>query len=126
VVPVLLLVALIGQSPSAPDTTVMIQGSDVVVIAYSRDRRTVKTITVQPHPKREGAQMPKALKPRTRGKFPKGGVMATFDLPSTTFHVVITLDDNSRHRVDKQDRVYTVTPFKGDLPPKEQLSKGCL
>jgi hypothetical protein len=127
VVHLFLLVALISQSPSVPDTTVMIRESDVVVIVYPPARRTVKSVMVQPHPTREAAQIPKLFKPRTRAAFPNRGVMATFDLPASTFHVVVTLDDNSEHRVDEQERVnrvYTVTPFRGDLPPKETLPKG--
>jgi hypothetical protein len=69
----------------------------------------------------------KALNPRTRVALPRDGVMATFHLPPTTFYVVVTLDDDSQHRVDNQGAIYTVSgPFKGDLPLKERLPKGCL
>jgi hypothetical protein len=123
----LLLVALVGQSPSGPcpDITVRIQESDVVVIVYPRDRRAVKAVTVRPHPTRERARMPKPLKPRIREAAPNGGVTATFDRPPTTFHVVVTLDDNSQHRVDQQEYVYTVTPLR-ELPPRDMRPKGCL
>jgi hypothetical protein len=126
VVPMLLIVAFVGQSPSAPDITVRIQESDVVVIVSPRDRRAITAVIVQPHPTRESSQMPKALKPRTRKAVPNGSVMATFDRPPTTFHVIVTLDDHSQHRVDQQKSIYTVTPFKGDVPPKDKPPKGCL
>jgi len=119
VAPVLLLVALIGQSSPVPDTTVVIQESVVAVavspltVERSKPSRCSRTQKATP-------RLPKALKPRTRGALPKRGVLATFDLLSTAFHVVVTLDEGSVHRVDEQEKSRgsrTICPFLVDLPP---------
>ena len=113
---VLLLVALAGQPSSAPDVTVVLESSDVVVVRVHPSRqRTVKTIVLQPDAS-ERAPKPKPMTPRALEVSPKGRVQATFDLPLTTFHVVVTLDDGSTRRVDK-GFIYRVGPSIRDLPP---------
>lgn len=91
----LCLVVLAGQSSSVPDVTVVLQGSDVVLVTVRPPRqRTVKTILLQPGPS-DRAPKPTPVQPRAVEALPKGSVQAIFDRPLATFHVVVTLDDSS-------------------------------
>jgi hypothetical protein len=103
----LLLVALMGQSttpvPSAADITVRVEQQSVVVTVYPCAPRAVKSVRVQPHQVMPDANTaPKPVAPHTTEALSEKGVRATFELPHTTFHFAVTLDDNSVHLLDAQ------------------------
>jgi hypothetical protein len=119
VAPVLLLVTLLGiQSRPALNTSILIENWRVIVTVHPSDRRTVKTVTLKPDKKAKNTSTLEPVPPHTRVTLPKGAVRVTFDPPPTAFHVVVTLDDGSVHRVDKPTRPnsYTVAPLEHFSP----------
>jgi len=106
----LLLSALVGQTPPSVDATVTIENTSVVVTVRPKEGQTVKALRLQAHPKRvrvnqedpggETAPTPKPAAPRKIETLANGNVRASFDRPRTTFHIVVTLTDKSVHRID--------------------------
>ena len=111
----LLLLLLSVQSPthapSTADITVSVEKQSVVVTVYPRGQLEVKSVRVQPHSVTPNAQVsPVPLGPRSSERLSERGVKATFDHPQVSFHIVVTLGDNSVHLLDEWGRRISTGP----------------
>ena len=99
-----LLSGLLGQSAGpAPEITVKaIDDWRLRVLVRPLDDRTVKAIELKPRTKKQKSDKPQT--PHTRVTLPrKQGVCFTFTpVPTEPFDVVVTLSDDSGHRIGKK------------------------